>query len=182
MERTEVRFGGFGGQGIVLAGRLLGHAACIHGGHDAVLTQAYGPEARGGASNTDVIIADAPVDYPFVTHPDVLVVLFQEACQRFESLVAPGGLMIVEEDLVRPTREDVRILALPATRMAEALGNRIVMNVVVLGYMLAVTRLVEREAIEATLRTMIAAKALDLDLAALDAGYRLAAEQGVAAS
>ena len=89
-ESIQVRFGGFGGQGIMLAGTLLGKAASLYDGKEAVFTQAYGPEARGGASRCDLIIAEEPVDYPYVTEPDILAVLFQEAYTKFGSLIKPG--------------------------------------------------------------------------------------------
>ena len=120
--RMQVRFGGFGGQGIVLAGRLLGKAASLYDGKEAVFTQAYGPEARGGASRADVIIADEPVDYPYVTQPDVLAVLFQEAYIKFSGDLPPGALLIVEEDLVTPAA-GASAVALPAARIADEAGQ-----------------------------------------------------------
>jgi len=170
-ESIQVRFGGFGGQGIMLAGTLLGKAASLYDGKEAVFTQAYGPEARGGASRCDLIIAEEPVDYPYVTEPDILAVLFQEAYTKFGSLIKPGGTLIVEEDLVKVEHTTVPVLKLPATRLAEELGNRIVTNVVLLGYVVGQTGVVSREAAEEAIRTTVKTKVVDLNLRAFDAGF-----------
>jgi len=175
----QVRLGGFGGQGIVLAATLLGKAASLYDGKEAVFTQAYGPEARGGASRADVIIGDEPVDYPYVTEPDVLAVLFQEAYVNFGGLVKPGGILIIDEDLVQAD-EDAKYtpLKLPATRIAEELGNRIVTNVVLLGFIVGQTGVVSREAAEQAIRSTVKEKAVELNLRAFDAGFSYAAPTG----
>ena len=172
--RTEVRFGGFGGQGIVLAGTLLGKAASLYDGKEAVFTQSYGPEARGGASRADVIIATEPVDYPYVTQPDVLAVLFQEAYGRFAADLRPEALLIIEQDLVTP-EPGAAALALPATRIAEELGRRIVANVVLLGCVVAQTALVSRDAVEQAIRDTVKPDAVALNLEALSAGLEFTA-------
>jgi len=104
--RQEIRLAGYGGQGIILAGLLLGKAAALYDGKEAVFTQSYGPEARGGASSADVVIADQPVDYPLVTRPDCLVVMFQEAYERYRPDLAPGGLLALDQDLVKPNAQE----------------------------------------------------------------------------
>jgi 2-oxoglutarate ferredoxin oxidoreductase subunit gamma len=172
---VQIRFGGYGGQGIVLAGTLLGKAASLFDGKEAVFTQAYGPEARGGASRADVIIADEPIDYPYVTHPDVLVVLFQEAYTLFGGQLKPGGVLIVEEDLVRLEDNAPPASLLPATRLAEEMGNRIVTNVIVLGFLVGLTGVVSRDAAEQALRSTIKPKALELNLRAFATGFERAA-------
>lgn len=106
---VQVRIAGYGGQGVVLAGMLLGRAASLYDGKEAVFMQSYGPEARGGASSADVIISDTPVDYPLVTEPDVLMCLFQEAYMCYRKGLKPGGLLILESDLVKPTEGDYSI-------------------------------------------------------------------------
>lgn len=168
--RREVRIGGFGGQGIVLAGTLLGKAASLYDGREAVFTQSYGPEARGGASRADVIIDDEAVDYPYVTQPDVVAVLFQEAYLRFAGDLRPGGLLIVEPDLVTP-EPGVRALALPATRIAEELGRRVVANVVLLGCLVSHARLVSRGAAEQAIRETVKPATVELNLEAFAAGF-----------
>lgn len=168
-DKLQVRFGGFGGQGIVLAGTLLGKAASLYDGKEAVFTQAYGPEARGGACRADVIIADEPVEYPYVTHPDVLAVLFQEAYIKFNKDLSPNALLIIEEDLVTP-EPGVAAMVLPANRIAEELGNRIVANVVMLGALVARTQVVSHEAVREAIRNTLKPASVDLNLRAFDAG------------
>lgn len=171
---TQVRFGGVGGQGIVLAGRLLGKAAALFDGKEAVCTQSYGPEARGGASRADVIISDAPVDYPFVTAADVLAILFQEAFLKFRAEVRPGATILVDTGLVSTQDDDVGVCGLPATQIAEELGNRLTANVVMLGYLVGKTRVVSRASVEEAIRTTVGPQIVGINLAALDAGIRRA--------
>src|SRR3990170_861458 len=97
--RQEVRLGGFGGQGIILAGYMLGKAAALYDGKEAVFTQAYGPEARGGACSADLVISDEPIGYPMVSRPDLLVLMSQEAFTKYGSAVAEGAQLIVDTDL-----------------------------------------------------------------------------------
>jgi len=98
--RKEIRIAGFGGQGVVLAGYILGKAFAVYEGLEAVMTQSYGPEARGGSSSSNVVVSDEPIDYPFVLEPDVLILLSQEAYTRFRPTAKPDALVIIEEDLV----------------------------------------------------------------------------------
>ncbi|MFQ5635540.1 MAG: 2-oxoacid:acceptor oxidoreductase family protein [Gammaproteobacteria bacterium] len=176
--RTQIRFGGVGGQGMVIAGRLLGKAAALFDGKEAVCTQTYGPEARGGASRADVIISDGPVDYPFVTDADVLAVLFHEAYVRFRSRLRPGGLLIVDTVLVKPFAEDENVCGLPATTIAEELGSRLATNIVILGYLVGKTGVVSRESVEKAIRATVKQRFIDLDMRALDAGVSLAQSNG----
>lgn len=170
----QVRIGGYGGQGIVLAGMLLGKAASLYEGREAVFTQSYGPEARGGASNVDIIISDEPIDYPLVREPDILMVLFQEAYSKFRPALKPEGTLIVEKDLVHVDEQNSQYWALPATKMAEDLGRRIVANVVSLGYLVGKTGAVSREAAEKAIRTSVKEKTIELNLKAFAAGFELA--------
>lgn len=173
----EIRLGGVGGQGIALAGSLLGKAAAIFDGKEAVFTQTYGPEARGGASRADVIIGERPVAYPFVTRPDILAVLFQEAYARFRPDLKDDGVLIVDADLVAVHDDDSKAIRLPAVRIATELGNKLVSNIVLLGYLAGTTGAVSREGLEQALRASVAKQHLDIDLAALDAGYARAARE-----
>jgi 2-oxoglutarate ferredoxin oxidoreductase subunit gamma len=175
---SQIRFGGVGGQGIVLVGRLLGKAAALFDGREAVCTQTYGPEARGGASRADVIISDGPVDYPYVTEADVLVILFQEAYTRFHSSLRPGGTLIVDSGLVQPLEDGENIHAFPATKIAEDLGSRVAANIVMLGYLVGKTGVVSRESVEEAIRTTVKKQFVDIDMKALDAGISLAQNDG----
>lgn len=168
---TQIRIAGYGGQGVILTGMLLGKAASLYDGKEAVFTQSYGPEARGGASSADIVMSSDPIDYPLVTEPDILVALFQEAYVRFRPQLKPGGLLIVEEDLVHTNPDEENVEGLPASRMAEALGRKIVANVVVFGYLVGKTGIVSREAAEKAIESTVKPKTLDLNLKAFAAGY-----------
>ena len=177
---SQIRFGGVGGQGIVLAGRLLGRAAALFDGKEAVCTQTYGPEARGGASRADVIVSNDPVDYPFVTEADVLAVFFQEAYMKFRSELRPGGMLIFDTDLVQPSEEGDNVYGIPATKIAEDLGSRLVTNIVMLGFLLGMTGVVSRESMEQSIRSMVKKQYIELDMKALDAGISLAQGDSIA--
>jgi len=168
--KKEVRLSGFGGQGIGLAGLLLGKALALFEDLEVVMTQSYGPEARGGASNADVIVSDEPVDFPFVQQPDILVALSQEAYTRFRPTAKQDAIILIDEGLVTPAEGD-GTHAIQATKLAEKLGRRIVTNVVMLGYFTAVTGLVSRKAMETALKDTLNPKILPLNLKAFAAGY-----------
>ncbi|MDH3532722.1 MAG: 2-oxoacid:acceptor oxidoreductase family protein [Gammaproteobacteria bacterium] len=177
-DNTEIRLGGVGGQGIALAGTLLGKAAALYDSKEAVFTQTYGPEARGGASRADVIISDRPIAFPFVTRPRILAVLFQEAYEKFRPELEPDGLLIVEADLVHLHADEKSPVRLPALKIAEEIGNKLAANIVMLGYLIAASNVVSRDAMEQAIRVTVKQQHLDLDLLALDAGFKLAAEAG----
>jgi 2-oxoglutarate ferredoxin oxidoreductase subunit gamma len=173
--RAEIRVGGFGGQGVALAGYLIGKAASLYQGLEAVVTQAYGPEARGGASSADVIVSDTSIDYPFLTQPDVLVVLSQEAFTRFRPASRPEAIVLVDDGLVTAPWEQ-RLYRIPATTLAEGLGRRLVANVVMLGFFSRETRIVPREALEKAIETTVPARTLELNLRAFSLGYEYVLE------
>ncbi len=136
MGRTEIRLTGFGGQGIILSGYIVGKAAAIHDEKQATFTQSYGPESRGGACSAQVIISDEPISYPHLTDPAILVVMSQAAYNKYAPDLEEGALLIIDQDLVE-TGEiagDVKLLSVPATRLAEELGRKIVANIVMLGF------------------------------------------------
>lgn len=174
--RREIRIAGFGGQGVVLTGYILGKALALYDGFEAVMTQAYGPEARGGSSSANLVVADEPIDYPFVQHPDVLIALSQEAYTRFRVSLKEGGLVVTDADLVVPEPGDI-VHSIPATVIAEELGRRIVANVVILGFYTALSDLIGREAVEQAVRSSVKAKVVDLNLEAFARGYAWAEEK-----
>src|ERR1041385_7378946 len=149
MRLTEMRIAGFGGQGVILSAIVIGKAASINQGAFATMTQSFGPEARGGACSAQLIVSDTPVLYPYVSKPDILVVMSQEASTRFVPELHDGGILIVEQDLVRISEisTDVQIYSVPATRIAEGLGKRMVLNSVMVGFFTAVTGLLDRDAV-----------------------------------
>src|SRR3990170_5541418 len=161
--RKEIRISGFGGQGVVLAGYILGKALAIYDGFEAVMTQSYGPEARGGASSANIVVSDESIDYPFVQQPDILVALSQEGYTRFRPGVKPGGLILIDQDLVIAFNDD-QPMNIPATRLAEELGRRVVANVVMLGFFTSVSGLIHREAMEKAIQTSVKSKTVPLNL------------------
>src|SRR6201982_3139541 len=118
LQLTELRIAGFGGQGVILSAIVLGKPASIYQGAYATMTQNFGPEARGGACSAQLVISDEPVLYPYVTHPDIMVIMSQQAYNRFAGELKHGGLLIVEEGLVRVSNlnQDRKVYSIPATR------------------------------------------------------------------
>lgn len=172
----QIRIGGVGGQGIVLASKLLGVAASLFDGKEAVCTQVYGPEARGGAARSDVVISDEPVDYPFVTEADVLAVMFPEAYTKFRPMLKDGGLLIADTTLVEPDADEKNVCPLPATDIADEVGNRLTRNVVLLGCLIGLTGVVSRESMVEAIRKSMKPKIVDINIQALDAGMKFAEE------
>lgn len=173
--RKEIRISGFGGQGVGLLGFILGKAFSLYQGLEAVMTQSYGPEARGGASSANIVVADRPIDYPFIQQADILVALSQEGYTRFRPEAKQDALVIIENDLVVADPADTT-LGIPATKLAEDLGRRIVANVIMLGYLSAASNLVEREAVEEAIKTSVRSKTLELNQKAFLAGFEYLAQ------
>jgi len=170
--RREIRFAGFGGQGVILAGLITGRAAALHDGAEAIVTQSYGPEARGGACSAQLVIDDRTIDYPMVTRPDVLVVMSQEASQKYTGDLADDCKVILDEGLVNlPASATWPTFKIPATKLAEQLGNRMAANVVMLGFFTAVTGAVGRSSMEAAIRDSVKERFIDLNMKAFDIGY-----------
>ena len=172
MQLTEIRVAGFGGQGVILSAVVLGKAASIYQGAFATMTQNFGPEARGGACSAQLILSDSPVLYPYVTRPDILVVMSQEAYTRFAPELKEGGTLIVEEDLVRVSELNrcVRVYGVPATRIAEGLGKRMVLNSVMVGFFTAITRLLDADAVRKAVSDSVPPSFRELNLEAFEKG------------
>ena len=168
--RKEIRIAGFGGQGIVLAGGILGEAA-INSGHKAVQTQSYGPESRGGAARSEVLISDEKIDYPKVIEADILVALSQEAFDKFRPAVKSDGRVIIDVDLV--SSGENHTLPVPFTKMADDLGRKVVANSIMLGYLVAATGVVSVKSMEATIREKVPKQTIDLNLEAFRKGLEL---------
>ena len=173
MALTEIRIAGFGGQGVILSAMVIGRAASIYENGYATLTQSFGPEARGGASSAQVILSDSPVLYPYVTQPDVLVVMSQEAYTKFAPELKDGGHLIVEEDLVRigDLKSGVQMHGVPATRLAEELGRKMVLNIVMVGFFAAVTGLLNPESLRKAVDDSVPPATRELNRKAFDRGY-----------
>jgi 2-oxoglutarate ferredoxin oxidoreductase subunit gamma len=175
---TEIRIAGFGGQGVILAAAVIGKAAAIFEGGYATMTQSFGPEARGGSSSAQVILSGDPILYPYVTSPDILVVMSQEAYTRFSPQLKPGGILITEQELVRIDRAPggVRMYGVPATRLAEELGRKVVLNIVMVGFFGAVTHLLDPESLRQAVADSVPPSMQKLNLAAFDKGFAYGAE------
>ena len=170
-QRIEVRLAGEGGQGMILAGILLAEAAAIYDGKNAIQTQSYGPEARGGASKAEVIISDKEIDFPEVISADVLVAMSQEACDNYASNLHRDGLVIVDAEKVGRVSVP-NVVRIPITRLAlEKTGKSITANVVALGALVGLTKIVSRAAIEQAVSARAPRGTEDLNKAALDAGF-----------
>ena len=170
---TEIRIAGFGGQGVILAAVVIGKAAAIFEGGYATMTQSFGPEARGGSSSAQVILSREPILYPYVAQPDVLVVMSQEAYTRFAPQLKPGGILITEQELVNIDRlpTGMRVYGVPATRLAEELGRKMVLNIVMVGFFGAVTDLLERDSLRQAVADSVPPSFRDLNLRAFDKGF-----------
>ena len=179
MQLTEIRLAGFGGQGVILSAIVLGKAASIFQGAYATMTQNFGPEARGGACSAQLILSDNPVLYPYVTKPDIMVVMSQEAFNRFAPELRDGGILIVEQDLVRVSdlNKEFQIYSVPATRIAEELGKRMVLNSVMVGFFTAVTHLLEPDAVRKAVADSVPSNFREVNLKAFEKGL----EYGIAA-
>jgi 2-oxoglutarate ferredoxin oxidoreductase subunit gamma len=173
MQLTEIRISGFGGQGVILSAMVIGKAASIFEGGYATLTQSFGPEARGGASSAQVILSKEPVLYPYVTRPDILVVMSQEAYTKFTPELKENGILIVEEDMVRISElpSGIRIYGVPATRLAEELGRKMVLNIVMVGFFAAVTGVLEPESMRKAVADSVPPATRELNLRAFDKGF-----------
>jgi len=173
MSVTEIKFGGFGGQGIILSGIIVGRAAAIYDDKHATLTQSFGPEARGSACSASVVISDEPITYPYVVKPDILVVMSQEAYTRFGPEIKADGTLLYEKDLVHPNDSVAakRAAAVPATRFAEEIGRRVVLNIVMVGFFAAITDVVRAEAVRQSVETSVPPGTEQLNLRAFDGGY-----------
>jgi 2-oxoglutarate ferredoxin oxidoreductase subunit gamma len=173
MQLTEIRIAGFGGQGVILSAIVLGKATSIFQGAFATMTQNFGPEARGGACSAQLVLSDSPVLYPYVTRPDILVVMSQEAYARFVPELKDGGILIVEQDLVRVSADlnkDIQVYSIPATRIAEVLGKRMVLNSVMVGFFTAVTNLLDPDAVGKAVADSVPASFRELNLKAFEKG------------
>jgi 2-oxoglutarate ferredoxin oxidoreductase subunit gamma len=176
-DRFEIRLAGSGGQGLILAGIILAEAAGVYDGKFVCQTQSYGPEARGGASKAEVVISDAPIDYPKAIQPDVLLALNQKSLEAFSSDLKPGGLLLVDADLVKEAPAN-RVLALPFTRIARELGRVMVANIVALGALVQLTGAVSLDSLTAAVLARVPKGTEDLNRQALAAGVAAAKAAG----
>ncbi|MCK4297500.1 MAG: 2-oxoacid:acceptor oxidoreductase family protein [Candidatus Marinimicrobia bacterium] len=173
MKEQKIKISGFGGQGVILSAYIIGKAASIYDGKNASMTQAYGPEARGGACSSQVVISPKEVDYPLVDEADVLIALSQEGYDKFISILKKDGILLYDSDLVENLKHSSKINSnpLPVTRVAEELGNKIVANVVMMGFFTAVAKMVSIEAMKQSIQESVPSKYTELNMRAFDEGY-----------
>jgi len=175
MKRTRLVFSGSGGQGVITAAILLGEAAVIHEGINAVQSQSYGAAARGGATRSDIILADDEIYFPVVTQPNIVVCLTQEAYNSFAPEVIPGGILLSDTRFVQTTRTvDARQIELPmyATVMEE-IGKPIVFNICVLGALIGIAHLVRPESVLKAIKERVPKEYIEINTRAFNIGLGL---------
>ena len=172
MNRMEMRVTGFGGQGVVLLGHILGRAYAVNAGHHATMTQSFGPEARGSACSTALVLSESEVLYPYIRRPDIFVVMSSEGYDKYRDELKEDGTLIYEQDLVHAEiKQGQPSFGIPSTRLAESLGRTLVQNIVMLGFVAAVTQLVSREQMREAVKESVPAGTEELNLKAFDSGY-----------
>jgi len=173
MTVSEIKIGGFGGQGVILTGLIIGRAAAIYDNKYSTMTQAFGPEARGSSCSSQVIVSDQRILYPYVSRPQILVVMSQDAYNKFLPELAPGGMLLVEEELVKVANppKGIKIYGIPATRLAEELGRKMVLNIVMVGFFTSTTRLINADAVRKAVTDSVPRGTEKLNLSAFDKGY-----------
>jgi 2-oxoglutarate ferredoxin oxidoreductase subunit gamma len=174
-DRYEIRLSGAGGQGLILVGKILAEAAAIYDEKNATQSQSYGPEARGGASRSEVIISDGDIDYPKATHIDLLLAMTQEAADKYTADMKPGGLVILDSSFVHePPEGNFSTHSLPITGTAEEkVGKKIVANIVALGVIEKISGVVSEEAILTAIRSRVPKGTEELNIQAFREGQAL---------
>ncbi|MBU5437591.1 2-oxoacid:acceptor oxidoreductase family protein [Tissierella sp. MSJ-40] len=174
MERQELRLSGSGGQGLILAGIILAEAA-LHDGKNVVQSQSYGPEARGGASKAEVIISQKEINYPKVEDCDILLSLTQVACNKYIDSLKSGGILILDSSVtIKPEREDIVVYTVPILETAsESLGKPMVANIVALGSIFELTKVVSRDSLEKAVLARVPRGTEELNKQALEEGFNL---------
>ncbi len=179
--RIEVRFSGFGGQGIILMGYVFGKALSVYQGLNAVLTQSYGPEARGGASAADVVFSPLSVDYPKVRNCHILVCMSQDAYYSYHHLLQDGGMLLYDSHLVEVPvdKNEANCFSFPATELAERIiKKKITANMIILGALCKISGFPGKDALEESIRTSLRKEFVDLNLSAMRLGYEEAGKRG----
>ena len=178
--RYEFRLSGSGGQGLILAGKILAEAAAIFDGKNATQSQSYGPEARGGSSRSEVIVSDEEIDYPKAVNIDLLLCFTQEACDKYCKDVKDGGILLVDKNYVTNTPKGTfKTYSLPITEIAETkMGKALVANIVALGVITRLTGIISQQAVESAILSRVPKGTEELNLKAFNAGIELAEQSG----
>jgi len=168
----EIIITGFGGQGIVLTGRIVAKAAALGDSKQSTLVQSYGPEARGGACSAQVIISDDAIHYPYITTPDILVCMSQGAYDKFYPLLKETGTLIIDSDLVKPKKIKVHeVLSIPATRIAVELGKKMIANIIMVGFITSITGAISLKASINSVKSSVPKGTEQLNISAFNKGY-----------
>ncbi len=178
MERYEIRLSGSGGQGLILAGKILAEAAAIYEGLNAVQTQSYGPEARGGASKAEVVISDTEIEYPKAIELDLLLSLTQESCMKYSSDLKEGGILIIDSSFVKdPPEGDYRVYSAPISEIAiNRVGKAVVTNIVALGILTMISKVVSEDSIKKAILARVPKGTEELNMKAFDEGFKAGQE------
>lgn len=168
----EILITGFGGQGIILMGDIIGKAAVLYENKHATMTQSYGPEARGGACSSQVLISDEEILYPYVEKPKVLICMSQEGFNKNAKLLVDGGLLILDNDLVQPSKLNPSwdVYYVPATRFAEEMGNKMMANIVMLGFLSAVSDIASADSVKKAVLSSVPSQTREQNAKAFDRG------------
>jgi 2-oxoglutarate ferredoxin oxidoreductase subunit beta len=172
--RTEVQLGGFGGQGIISAGKIIGQAAAIYDKLEACFTQSYGPEARGGAAGSQVIIGTDPIHHPHLLEPTSMIIMSQGSYEKYIPKIAPKGILLIDNELVvlpDDHRSDISTYGIPATKIATEAGTGRAANTAMLGFWTAITGIVSRDAMRQAVTDSVPAKTVELNKQVFDIGY-----------
>ncbi len=171
MSRTEIRITGFGGQGVVLCGYIIGRACAVNAGMHATMIQSFGPEARGSSCSATLAISDAPILYPYIRRPRILIAMSADGYDKYRDELTDDGILIYEENLVHPSvKPGQTAFGVPSTRLAEVLGRSLVQNIVMLGFFAGVTQIIPLPAVREAVRASVPAGTEELNLKALEAG------------
>jgi 2-oxoglutarate ferredoxin oxidoreductase subunit gamma len=171
--KYEVRITGFGGQGVILCGYIIGKAAALFDNKHSTMTQAFGPEARGSSCSSQVVIAPKTVEYPYVSHPDVLVAMSQDAFNKYAPELADDAVILYDSDFVKmgELKPGQRAYGIPATRLAEELGRKIVLNIVMMGFFTAMGGVLGQKAMRKAVISSVPKGTEDFNLRAFAEGY-----------
>lgn len=164
---------GFGGQGVIMAGRIVGKAAALGDKLESSLVQSYGPESRGGACSVQVTIADEEIYYPYINVPDILVCMSQAGFDKYSDKLEKDTTLILDQDLVKVS-VDHDFYAIPATRFAEEMGLKMMANIIMIGFLAGVTEIVSLESAKKTVSESVPPKTVDINLKAFDRGFEFA--------
>ncbi len=164
---------GFGGQGIIMAGRIVGKAAAIGDKLESSLVQSYGPESRGGACSVQVTIADGQIYYPYINTPQILVCMSQAGYDKYRNQMKEDTVLIVDQDLVKPS-DAADYFSVPATRFAEEMGLKMMANIIMIGFFTGITEAVSLESARNTVAESVPPKTIAINLKAFERGWEFA--------